>query len=50
MHHHQTTTDVHRPVRIVNKNMATENGLYNTVSTTHNRYYDKQITQKYKTA
>jgi hypothetical protein len=32
------------------KNMATENGLYNTSSIIHNRYYSKQITWKFKTA
>jgi len=30
--------------------MATKNGLYNTSSTTYNRYYPKQITRENETA
>jgi len=30
--------------------MATANGLANTITTTHNVYYFKQITWKFKTA
>ena len=30
--------------------MATKNDLHNIISTTHNAYYSKQITQKYETA
>jgi len=28
--------------------MATENGLYNTISTAHNWYYSEQITRQFK--
>jgi hypothetical protein len=30
--------------------MATENSLYNTISTIHNGYYTKQITRTFETA
>jgi hypothetical protein len=30
--------------------MTTENAPYNTISTTHNGYYLKQIARKFKTA
>jgi len=36
--------------RIAYKNMATENGVYNTTYTMHNEYYTKQLTQDFKTA
>jgi hypothetical protein len=32
------------------KNMAAENGLYNTTSTIYNGNYPKQITRQFKTA
>ena len=30
--------------------MATENVLYNTISTNNDRYYSRQITRKFETA
>jgi hypothetical protein len=36
--------------RRVYKNITTENGPYDTISTTHNSYYPKKITRKFKTA
>jgi len=37
----QKNTDFKREV--IENNMATDNGLYNTVSIIHNGYYPKQI-------
>ena len=49
LHHHQEAPEVYRLERRDYKNMATENGLYDTISTIHNEYYSKQITRKFKT-
>jgi hypothetical protein len=38
-HTHRETPEVHRLERRANKNMTTDNSLYSTVSTIHNRYY-----------
>jgi len=44
--HHREVPEVYRLERRANKNMATESGLYNTISTIYNGYYSKQITRK----
>jgi MoaA/NifB/PqqE/SkfB family radical SAM enzyme len=47
---HEEAPEIIRLERRAKKNVATENCLYNTISTIRGRYYHKQITQKFKTA
>jgi hypothetical protein len=47
-HLHREAPEVYRFEERVNRNMASENDLYNTISTTHNWYYPEQITQQFK--
>jgi hypothetical protein len=42
----QKSTDFKREV--IKNNMATDNGLYNTISTFHNGYYPKQIALQFE--
>jgi hypothetical protein len=49
-HHHREAPEVYRLERRTYKIMAPEIGLHNTLSTTNNGHYSKQITQKFETA
>ena len=40
-HRHQEPPEVHRRERRAYKEMATENGVFSTMSAVHGRYYSK---------
>jgi len=48
--HHLEDPEVYRLERRANKNMATESGLYYSISSIYSGYYSRLITRKFRTA